>query len=219
MNITGGLAIHTTLNMRDQLAADHAVDSVLPAHNNGLNPGHLADTEVLIIAGQGKVRAIAVNRHLRHSGLDRLRGQHAVRRRPGRADRLVIEALHADHRAGAGLPVRPSDHDQVACSSSGPTRTVTAGTCRASCSTMPKGAAAGSQVWPLYLATVDSINIYFAHLEQQVGLCNVVKTAVKMGMTRADGRSLLKPDKSLASTALRPTTCRPSPSARSTSRR
>src|SRR5258708_20566328 len=44
------------------------------------------------------------------------------------------------------------------------------------------------------LATVASINIYFAHLEQQVGLCNVVKTAAKMGMTRGDGVSLLQPD-------------------------
>jgi membrane peptidoglycan carboxypeptidase len=36
--------------------------------------------------------------------------------------------------------------------------------------------------------------VYFANLEKQVGLCNVVKTAVRMGMTRADGTSLLKWD-------------------------
>ena len=71
------------------------------------------------------------------------------------------------------------------------------GTCPGFLFNNAEGPQAGSQVWQMNLATVDSINIYFAHLEQQVGLCNVVKTAVKMGMTRADGRSLLKEDKSL----------------------
>ena len=38
------------------------------------------------------------------------------------------------------------------------------------------------------------MNVYFAMLELKVGLCNVVKTAAAMGVTRADGRSLLKWD-------------------------
>lgn len=37
-------------------------------------------------------------------------------------------------------------------------------------------------------------NVYFAMLERKVGLCNVVKTAMAMGVTRADGRSLLQWD-------------------------
>jgi membrane peptidoglycan carboxypeptidase len=53
---------------------------------------------------------------------------------------------------------------------------------------------AGGEIYGLYSATVGSINVYFAHLEQQVGLCNVVKTAIDMGMTRADGTSLLSAD-------------------------
>ena len=46
----------------------------------------------------------------------------------------------------------------------------------------------------LYTATAQSVNIYFAMLERKVGLCNVVKMAAAMGVTRADGRSLLKWD-------------------------
>jgi membrane peptidoglycan carboxypeptidase len=46
----------------------------------------------------------------------------------------------------------------------------------------------------LYTGTVQSINVFFAHLEQQVGLCNVVKTAVNLGVTRFDGSSLLTRD-------------------------
>ena len=35
INTTGGLAIYTTLNMTDQLAADHAVNYVQPPNNSG----------------------------------------------------------------------------------------------------------------------------------------------------------------------------------------
>ena len=33
----------------------------------------------------------------------------------------------------------------------------------------------------LYTGTVQSVNVFFAELEQQVGLCNVVHTAASMG--------------------------------------
>jgi membrane peptidoglycan carboxypeptidase len=46
----------------------------------------------------------------------------------------------------------------------------------------------------LYTGTTQSVNIYFAMLERKVGLCNVVKTAMDMGVTRADGRSLMQWD-------------------------
>jgi len=48
--------------------------------------------------------------------------------------------------------------------------------------------------YTLYNATAQSVNIYFAEMERKVGLCNVVKTAAALGMTRADGRSLFKWD-------------------------
>jgi len=48
--------------------------------------------------------------------------------------------------------------------------------------------------YTLYTGTADSINTFFAELEQKVGLCNVVHTAVSMGMTWANGTSLLKSD-------------------------
>ena len=48
--------------------------------------------------------------------------------------------------------------------------------------------------YSLYTGTTDSINVFFAQLEQKVGLCNVVHTAADLGMTRADGKSLLSGD-------------------------
>jgi membrane peptidoglycan carboxypeptidase len=50
----------------------------------------------------------------------------------------------------------------------------------------------GAGNYSLYTGTTNSINVYYAELEKKVGLCNVVQTAVKLGMTRADGSSLLK---------------------------
>jgi membrane peptidoglycan carboxypeptidase len=49
--------------------------------------------------------------------------------------------------------------------------------------------------YTLFTGTTLSINVWFAYLEQKVGLCNVVKTAAKMGLTWPDGKSLLKPDR------------------------
>ncbi len=46
--------------------------------------------------------------------------------------------------------------------------------------------------YTLYLATAQSINIYFAELEQKVGLCNVVKMAASLGVHWFDGRSLFQ---------------------------
>ena len=65
LNFTGGMKIYTTLDAQDQHAADHAVNFVQPARSSYYNPGHNADTEVLIQPGTGKIRAIAENRALR----------------------------------------------------------------------------------------------------------------------------------------------------------
>ena len=46
----------------------------------------------------------------------------------------------------------------------------------------------------LYTGTTQSVNVFYAMLEQKVGLCNVVHTAADMGLTRADGTSLLSRD-------------------------
>jgi membrane peptidoglycan carboxypeptidase len=42
----------------------------------------------------------------------------------------------------------------------------------------------------LFTGTTQSINTFYANLEQKVGLCNVVKTAAALGDHRADGTSL-----------------------------
>src|ERR1700759_1924369 len=51
---TGGLKIYTTLNPRDQQAANHAVNYVEPAHSGFWNPGQNADTEAVVQPGTGQ---------------------------------------------------------------------------------------------------------------------------------------------------------------------
>ncbi len=56
----------------------------------------------------------------------------------------------------------------------------------------------GAQTYTIYNGTTASINAFYATLEQRVGLCNVVRTAASLGLTRADGTSLLRRDRHLA---------------------
>ncbi len=110
---TGGLKIYTTVSEKDQASATKAVNWVLPSNSQTYNPAHNAATEVLIQPGTGKVLAIAEDRHYGTGpGRDRgrLRGQHPVRRRRGRADRIVVQAVHPHHRPRAGRTVRLPAH-------------------------------------------------------------------------------------------------------------
>jgi membrane peptidoglycan carboxypeptidase len=201
INTTGGLAVYTTLNTRDQQAADQAVNYVEPPYNYGANPGHNADTEVLIQPGTGAVRAIAVNRHY---GRDVGAGQddidYAVNSnygggagvQTGSSSKIftLITALEQGKQFGYTIKVK-------APASVGPFTNCKGQYVPAAAFNNAEGPSNGTEIWMMNQATVDSINLYFANLEQQVGLCNVVKTAVAMGMTRSDGSSLLQYDHAL----------------------
>lgn len=207
VNTTGGLAIYTTLDMKDQVAAQNAVGYVEPRDNSTYNPGGNADTEVLIQPGTGAVRAIAVNRKFgSERGEDDI--DYAVNSeyggspdgvQTGSSSKIftLVTALEAGYPFGHTISITnpmsvgPFHNCQGVPTSdaTGPPGFFTLRNAEAPFK--------GQEVWQLNLATVASVNVYFANLEKQVGLCNVVKTAAKMGMTRADGTSLLKYDKSL----------------------
>jgi membrane peptidoglycan carboxypeptidase len=199
---SGGLAITTTLNMRDQLAADRAVNYVEPPNDPAVNPGRNADTEVLLQPGTGDVRAIAVNRtygtqddidyavNLQYGG-----SQDGVQTGSSSKIFTLITALKQGIPFGhtikiqnpESFPAFPSCYGRFA---------------QATTYNNAEAAFKGSEVWQLNQATVQSVNTYFVNLENQVGLCNVVKTAVDMGMTRADGTSLMKYDHTLGGNGL-----------------
>jgi membrane peptidoglycan carboxypeptidase len=190
---SGGLAIHTTLNMKDQRAANHAVNYVESPNRSALNPNHNADTEVLLQPGTGYVRAIAENRTYGPTGtfidyaVNSQYGGDPIGVQTGSSSKIftLITALKQGLPFGHTIKVK-------APASVGPFATCNGQSVAASVFNNAEGPSNGTEVWQMAEATALSINLYFVNLENEVGLCNVVKTAVDMGMTRADGTSLMK---------------------------
>lgn len=194
LNTVGGLKVYTTMNRQDQQAAQGAVSFMLPAPPSGFNPGQNAAAEVLIQPGTGQVRAIAVDRPY---GTSRTRGQDSIDYavdtpdngglgvQTGSSSKLftLLTALKQGIPFGFSLHVvSPS---------------VIGGyyNCKGqSAGVFPVANAegAGKGTYTLYTGTTQSINVFYAELEQRVGLCSVVKTAVSLGDHRADGGGLLQ---------------------------
>jgi membrane peptidoglycan carboxypeptidase len=188
----GGLTIYTTLDGKDQQAANNAVNYMLPPPPSADNPGADAAAEVLIQPGTGYVRAIANDRPYGNGAVDYAvdsvyNGGEGVQTGSSSKIFTLLTALEQ------GVPF-------------GYVQTVPASTTifgYTNCAGGPAGGPGGSYQlindspsekgpYTLYLATAASVNIYFAELERKVGLCNVVKTAAALGVHRATGQSLFQ---------------------------
>jgi membrane peptidoglycan carboxypeptidase len=201
---TGGLQISTTLDPRDQQAASNAVNYVEPGHSNYYNPGHNADTEVLIQPGTGQIRAIAENAPY-GTGKGQTELDYAVNTayggstqgvQTGSSSKLftLITALKQNYPFGFTLSVPGSTTINGYTDCHGDLAGQYKGINGAFNVTNAEGPGSAS-TQSLYTGTTQSVNVFYAQLERRVGLCNVVKTAASMGMTRVDGSSLLSPDK------------------------
>ena len=198
---TGGLKIYTTLNPQDQQAANNAVNYVEPAHSNYWNPGQNADTEAVVQPGTGQIMAIAQNRPY-GTGSGQTEISYAVNTayggstgvQTGSSSKLftLITALKQ------GIPFGFTAHVPGSTTVTGYTN------CQGGPAGYYQGQAGAFNVTnaegpqsdsnqSLYTGTTNSVNVFYAMLEKKVGLCNVVHTAVDMGLTRADGTSLFKP--------------------------
>ena len=194
LNTSGGLKIYTTLSAQDEHAAKRAVNYMMPQPPNGANPGGNADSEVLIQPGSGHIKAIANDRSY---GI-------------GKNQTTVDYAVNTPYDGGVGVQTGSSSKLFTLITALeqgvpfGFPQTVPAATTLTgftNCKGEPTGSwnvindsKSEKGGFSLYNATAQSVNIYFGMLERKVGLCNVVKTAAAMGVTRADGRSLLKWD-------------------------
>ena len=193
LNTVGGLRIYTTMDRQDQRAAQSAVSFMVPPPPSGFNPGRNAAAEVLITPGTGWIRAIAVDRPY---GTSLSRHQDSIDYavdspqnggigvQTGSSSKLftLITALKQDIPFGYSKTI-------VSPNVIGPYYN-----CRKQNTGLfqvRNAEGAGKGRFTLYTATTNSINVFFAELEQRVGLCNVVRTAVSMGVHRADGKSLL----------------------------
>jgi membrane peptidoglycan carboxypeptidase len=195
LNTTGGLKIYTTMGPQDQRAANHAVNAVEPVNSHYYNPGRNADTEVLIQPGTGYIRAIAVNRRF-GVGPGQTTVNYAVSTRYGHGAGVqtgssskiftLVTALKQGLPFGYHLKVKSP-------TTVGPYYNCHGGYVPPFKVINAEGRQ-GAQTYTIYQGTTASINAFYATLEQRVGLCNVVRTAASLGMTRADGRSLLRRD-------------------------
>ncbi len=198
---TGGLQIYTTVSPQDQSAATRAVNFVLPSHDNYYNPARNADTEVLMQPGTGKVLAIAEDRPY-GTGKNQTEIDYAVNSQYGGADGVqtgsssklftLITALEQGVPFGFQMTVPGSTTVSGYYNCAGQPAGYYNGQSGVFNVTNAEGP--GTSTDSLYTGTTNSINVFFAKLEQKVGLCNVVHTAVQLGMTRADGKSLLSWD-------------------------
>jgi membrane peptidoglycan carboxypeptidase len=193
MLTVGGLKIHTTLSAQDQRAATNAVNFVVPAKKPYYNPGYNVDTEVMIQPGTGAVRAIAVDRPYGfgpgHNFIDfavDTRYDGGVGVQTGSSSKIftLITALKQGYQFGYHLTV-PRGKMTVGG------MTDCHGNYIPPWTVVDADSSEGGTI-PLYYGTTQSINAFYVDLEAHVGLCNVVKTAVSMGMHRADGTSLLR---------------------------
>ena len=199
---TGGLKIYTTLNPQDQQAANSAVNYVEPAHSNFWNPGHNADTEAVVQPGTGQIMAIAEDRPY-GTGRGQTEINYAVNTayggssgvQTGSSSKLftLITALKQGTPFGSTMQVPGSTTVTGYTNCQGGPAGYYQGQAGAFNVTNAEGPQSAS-TQSLYTGTTQSVNVFYAMLEQKVGLCKVVQTAADMGMTRADGTSLLSRD-------------------------
>jgi membrane peptidoglycan carboxypeptidase len=198
---TGGLRIYTTLNEQDQQAANKAVNYVVPASSSYYNPGRNADAEAMVKPGTGQIEAIAEDRpygtntgqtEIDYAVNTEYGGSAGVQ--TGSSSKLftLITALNQGVPFGFQLTVPGSTTLTGFTDCQGAPAGLYQGVPGAWNVSNAEGP--GKSTDSLYTGTTNSINVFYAQLEKKVGLCNVVHTAVDLGMTRADGTSLLRPD-------------------------
>jgi membrane peptidoglycan carboxypeptidase len=194
LNGGGGLRIYTTLDARDQGAAQHAVDYELPA-TGGLNPTGKLDTEVMVQPGTGQVRAMAIDRGYG----------------TGKGNTTVNYAVGPQYDGGEGFQIGSTGKVYTLVTAleqgipfgyaqSAPYSTTLTGVTNCKGYTNDPWSVHNDESehggrYTLYTGTTASINTFYAALEKKVGLCNVVHTATQMGLSFPDGNSLLRDDK------------------------
>jgi membrane peptidoglycan carboxypeptidase len=199
---TGGLKIYTTLDPQDQQAATNAVNYVLPSRSHTYNPAKNADTEAVVQPGSGQVMALAENAPY-GTGKGQTTINYAVNTayggstgvQTGSSSKLftLLTALKQGLPFGLTIAAPGSTTVTGYTNCQGAPAGYYQGQAGAFNVTNAEGPGSDSNQ-SLYTGTVQSVNTFFALLEQRVGLCNVVKTAASMGLTRADGTSLFSKD-------------------------
>lgn len=187
----GGLTIHTTVDLRFQRAADASVSSHVYKKNQAI--GALAMVE----PGTGEVKAISQSRPM---GADKEAGytylNYVVPRKYGDANgfqpgsTFKAFVLAAAINQGIALTTQIYSPQQVFLAEN------TFRTCDGfyqSTGTWPPSNSTGAGTYDLYTGTRNSVNTFFAQLEQKTGLCEPYKLAKSMGILLTDKQTEMVP--------------------------
>ena len=205
---TGGLQIYTTLDPRDQKAANDAVNYVVPYRNSSFNPGNNAAVEAVVQPGTGDIRAIAEDRPY-GSGKNQTEIDYAVNTaygggsgvQTGSSSKLftLVTALEQHYQFGYTETVPYSTTITGYTDCAGGLAGYDPKTRQSGAWSVVNASTGDHGTYSLYTGTTASINTFYAQLERKVGLCNVVHTAQSLGMSWADGTSLTSADNGEAS--------------------
>ena len=192
---TGGLKIYTTLDPQDQNATANAVNYVMPEWSNVYNPARNVDTEAMVQPGTGRIMGMAENRPYGtgngqtevNYAADSQHGGLSDGVQTGSSSKLftLVTALEQ------GIPFGYTDTVQHSMTISGFSDCHGGAAGQGGSWHVVNASPSDQGTYSLYTGTTDSINTFYARLEQKVGLCNVVKTAMNMGLTTASGKNLL----------------------------
>ncbi|SEG46556.1 Membrane carboxypeptidase (penicillin-binding protein) [Thermomonospora echinospora] len=186
----GGLTIRTTLDPQTQQAAQRAVDRHVPPKNSAGK----AAAEVLVEPGTGEIKGMVVDRKL---GPDSERGK-----------TWINFAADASHGSSIGMQAGSTfkAFTLAAALEEGmpfgtrlmaPVRFIPTG--YRNCDGDPVNATTplrnsadgeGGRSFSLVTGTHHSVNTFFLALQREVGLCDTVEMAEKLGMRQANGKPL-----------------------------
>ncbi|WP_328593989.1 transglycosylase domain-containing protein [Actinomadura macrotermitis] len=187
----GGLTIRTTLDWQTQRAAQRAVDRHVPR----LNSAHKAAAEALVEPGTGRIKGMAVDRRL---GPDKERGKTWIN--------FAADASHGSSigmQAGStfkaftlaaaleqGIPFGAKIMAPRAFTPVGFRDCKGRNVSDPGASLTNSADGEGGKEFSLATGTYHSVNTYFLKLERQVGLCETVRMAERLGMRQANGKPM-----------------------------
>jgi membrane peptidoglycan carboxypeptidase len=183
---SGGLTIQTTLDPRFQKASDKAVRKHVYPKDNAI--GGLA----MVVPGNGQVRALSQSRPM---GPKKKKGQtflnYVVPPEYGDANGfqagstfkvfVLASAINQGFPANAYIPAPPRMSIPISSYSycDGPLQSTQNWN-------VANSTGFGIPAFNLYTGTQESVNTFFAQLEQRTGLCEPIKLARSMGVTVLD---------------------------------
>jgi membrane peptidoglycan carboxypeptidase len=183
--LKGGLTITTTLDRRTQRAAQHAVRRHVEPRNK------VASAVASVEPGTGKIKAIAINRYF-GDGKGQTKQNYAVPAKyeggngfqAGSTFKVFVAAAALE----MGIPFNYSIYAPYHL-----THTTDMKACTGTL-TEPWGpfneSPSENGTYTMATGIADSVNTYFAQLEERTGVCRPARIATALGARRADGKPL-----------------------------